>query len=564
VPSVIDEDEAWFSASALGLKNPLQYFQRAIDNKPPGTVIFYWVCGGDLRIARLAMIGLSTLTAFVLAGIHRKISRPDPEDSDTFWNIALLFMVCSVIPSFELFSVTNEGLLLFFEVVSLFLILETGALPLIGSALAFGFGLLIKPTAAFFLLPLGITFFRSGRRWRESVCWAIFAAVFFEFSVLALGPADFWYWTVVYPAEILTRARSQLFQGDRDFLVNAVRFSLLLLPLLWVAARNLFRSPANRIFYLAWILSGLAGVVLGKGLFLHYFLLVLPPLCLLAGEEGFNGWKKYWLGFLYGFACLLIAVPGVTSFWGMDLLYHEKLARVIREVVAPKDDLFVWGGSAVPLALSQKNHATAFVTSRFLVPPYTTPEIQRRFLSEFVSQRPALVLDLSERGDNRFNFPVSELPGFYSELKSQYDRAEDPSLPWAHFYFLKGRPLPSGFVSQGETEVGADLILEWERAWRGKPAELSWFEWFSKTNDLLGATWASRTLRLGSGDTLALQLKSFLERPRGSAQELSQLKASVLDRYRRSGFREPYALSSPLAWVGLSIVHFQPVSVPRR
>ena len=74
IPSIIDDDEAWFSASAAALKHPFEFYQRALDNKPPGTVWFYeWVQGfeqgmQDPHLVRFVFILLMISTSFLKIG----------------------------------------------------------------------------------------------------------------------------------------------------------------------------------------------------------------------------------------------------------------------------------------------------------------------------------------------------------------------------------------------------------------------------------------------------------------------------------------------------------------
>ena len=78
-PLVIDDDEAWWSASALALKTPWEFYHKAIDNKPPGTVWFYWLSGhllpvgADPRIARAAYVTVTVFAAWLLSLMARKM-----------------------------------------------------------------------------------------------------------------------------------------------------------------------------------------------------------------------------------------------------------------------------------------------------------------------------------------------------------------------------------------------------------------------------------------------------------------------------------------------------------
>src|SRR5690349_8787224 len=87
-PFIIDDDEAWWSASAHSLgRVPWEIYRRAVDDKPPGITWFYWICerilpdGGDPRLARAAYC-LLTIAASGLLGwmASRLLARKTQEE----------------------------------------------------------------------------------------------------------------------------------------------------------------------------------------------------------------------------------------------------------------------------------------------------------------------------------------------------------------------------------------------------------------------------------------------------------------------------------------------------
>src|SRR5689334_2913441 len=72
IPWIIDDDEAWWSASALALRSPWDFYRKAVDDKPPGAVWFYWCVaqlfphGDDPRVARAVFTALYVAGAALL------------------------------------------------------------------------------------------------------------------------------------------------------------------------------------------------------------------------------------------------------------------------------------------------------------------------------------------------------------------------------------------------------------------------------------------------------------------------------------------------------------------
>src|SRR5690606_27076822 len=52
---------------------------------------------------------------------------------------------------------------------------------------------------------------------------------------------------------------------------------------------------------------------------------------------------------------------------------------------------------------------------------------------------PDLVVDVHERGDERFNLPPSAMPWFDEKLRKDYVLYRKPDVPWAKFYRHKSK-----------------------------------------------------------------------------------------------------------------------------
>jgi hypothetical protein len=156
IPLIIDVDEAWFSAAGAAIQHPQDYFIRAVDNKPPGTVWFYWalqrLMHGEAspRFVRLGYIICVVATAIVLSRFLNKKKR-----SVTI----LTYLLASVIASPLMLSTTTEGLVVLFTSVSLLLAWQNkkGVYPVI-ACLLFGMSLVLKQTAVFFIIPIIIAY----------------------------------------------------------------------------------------------------------------------------------------------------------------------------------------------------------------------------------------------------------------------------------------------------------------------------------------------------------------------------------------------------------------------
>lgn len=454
LPAVIDDDEGWFAASANALTGPGSFFRRAVDDKPPGAVWFdaavRWGMG-PLHLAQWSRLwGLLALgiSAALLARIAR--TQDGGTTRAAAWTAVVFLLACGAF-SPKLFALTNEQLLLAPLCLALLAVLDTTLAPrpvrwVIAGA-AVGLATWIKQTAVVFLLPLLLAWEGAG-----AAGWALaaFAATAFA-GAWMVGLADYWRWTWVYPREVLLPARRRLFSSGSAAAWNLGLFALALAPVLFKAREGVARWGASRDRRAlgGWLAAATLAVVAGKALFPHYLLLLLPPLALFAGralaEVPFKKWQVGWLAVAYLGCAVAAAWPTANLFWGNDLPFFTRAAGRIAQLARPDERVFLWGGSPVPLAISGRPNATRFLTSRFLVPPYATPTTARLFHDDFLSDPPALVVDLHARGDNLQNLPPESIPWLGGLLAAQYEVWADPALPWARFYLrvdrLAGRSL---------------------------------------------------------------------------------------------------------------------------
>lgn len=440
IPLVIDVDEAWFAASAAALNWPVDYFNKALDNKPPGTVWFFWciqklvALGTTPRVVRAVSVVVVVLTAWILSRFTKRRRRP---------YVVFSFLTASVIASPKLLSTTTEGLLLPFVCFAMWMCwrsLDRQTIRLwqfIAVGACLGVALVFKQTAVFFILPALYTAGFSLRKQLALGCGVVLPVIA---TMAVLGEAQYWYWTVTYPGLVLTSVRSDLFAQNQQLLINTIIFSVALWPLLLSCTVQVWRafSQMQQRFLALWITAALFAIVIGKGLFLHYFILLVPPLCILFANIRRTRPGLKWLYVTYATACLIAAVPMLGVFWGVDLTYYERVGRAIREISNETDRVFVWGGNALPIVMSERRHVTRFVTARFATSPYATDFTEAQFKKDFLQDRPKVFVDLHERGDGRFATPVSAVPWLKNELAQSYTIVAQPSLPWATVYTLKG------------------------------------------------------------------------------------------------------------------------------
>lgn len=339
IPFVIDDDEAWWSVSARWLKLPWDFYRSVPDDKTPGSVWFGWIVhqvfgnlGADPRIIRAVFIVLTIACAFLLGKIAQVTLKTKSEKP--LWLTAILFLIISTLPSPKLLAFTGDGLMALLAICGYALALLGGSVPyylLAGACL--GGGLLVKQTAVFAALP--ILFSRTPKKWSVSeISWILLGSLAVLVpSIWALGPQEMLYWVWTYPKEVLTVVRGEAFSWQSEFFSNALVFVLALLPLSIAAFRFRAKESALFDFRVQWLISGILVILAGKGLFLHYFLMIAPPLALLLADvysrKSVRTWESIWLGVGYATCCILAICLKATQLFHRFSLFTTRLDLLI-------------------------------------------------------------------------------------------------------------------------------------------------------------------------------------------------------------------------------------------
>ena len=402
------------------------------------------------------------------------------------WQVASLFLVASTAADPKLLAVTSDGLINLWVIAAMALALRGRGffLRAILPGMLLAQAVLVKQTAVFFALPLFL--FQSPRRRgrlpvTEWIGIALGAALILIPSVWALGANDFYYWNWTYPSEVLVGVRSRLFSTYRDLAGNSAFFALALFPLVWaLPGRSLRKLVRAWDFRVLWLVAGALAMLAGKGVFLHYYLLLVPAGTLLVAQ----GWEQLsraarrgaglWLGAGYLAATAVLAIPGSTIFWGTDLPYYAALAQPVQQSIPPEGRILLWSGSPLLLAFVEQRFATRFPVPRFAEAPYGTPHTRELLEQDLETSDPALVLDLHERGDNQFSNQVASDAGLRALLARGYKLYLSPPIPWAKFYL---RQPPSPQAALVEVPLGSEMAKTLYAPFPEKPN--SWSAFFS-------------------------------------------------------------------------------------
>lgn len=377
----LDVDESQFAGFAHTLLDGGLPYRDSLDTKPPLIYLFFaaiFSVFGKYNMAAVHAVTIlwSWLTALVLWKIGSSLNR----ERAGRW-AALFFVVFSTtyLPKFISTSITAVmalplalSVLFWVQSERKFFKFLSGIMTALAFLLKYQGGIQL---VVFFVWGW-LEVFRKKQTFRRGAAdYLIYLAGFFipvALTILWLNHlgvwSDFVEWSFKGSKHYLAAGNATI-----PFFKNLVlRGGLFVLStlLLWVLVIRAFRKEAVFGLIPVWFLLSLVPVMTGGRFYGHYFIQMLPPLCLLAGF-GMDGvdlkrWTKWTAAGLAVPAIVFLALR--VDFERTDRLFpddslfeQQRIGTWIKNHSEPQETLLVWG-----YATAIYFHAERKATSRFL------------------------------------------------------------------------------------------------------------------------------------------------------------------------------------------------------
>jgi hypothetical protein len=245
--------------------------------------------------------------------------------------------------------------------------------------------------------------------------------------------SDFWRWTFSGNGSVIAISGS-VDVGGRAAIVLEL-FLLANVVMCWLVARRGWRRTDIDLWI--WLGTGLVAFSVGFRFFGHYWLQVLPPLCLLAGLGAASCGRG-----LRRVLMVAVAVPAVAA-WGVALVEPpnygasvvQPLAAYVRAHTRPTDLVTVWGSAPDLYWRSDRSPGGALVTTDFIVGKTAgRPDGPARladatagalgiFLRSLREHPPKLFFDTSPAGLRSYgHYPLSRVPSVEAFVDAHYRR----------------------------------------------------------------------------------------------------------------------------------------------
>ena len=443
-----NSDEAYLATEAQVLMRGGALYVDSVDRKPPIVPFIYAagfsVTGGSdgLLTVRLFAIAASALAAWLLAlEAQRRVgdARAGPIAGLLFLGSSAAFFPKDVqTANFEVFMLP--------AVIGAVMLAGRGR-PL-ASGLLLGVGALVKQTALLTLLPLAWLAWHGGARGAEDRPPSELPSRIRSLAVLGLGCAapiliaalgfgwhDFVYWVFTGNDSYLDVSGALGFTARLGLLQTGL-FLVAHVAVIVLAAFAWPRRRENADLWL-WVVSGSVAVLSGLRFFGHYYLEVLPPLCLLACRPLLGASRRVVVGaaVLIAVSVACFALPTFDPTRSRTQQISVDLAAYARAHTARDDRILVWGHLPEVYWRSDRRPATRFGTTGFLTgqsggrPPsragmeYAAPGAWADFDADLHTHPPALVFDLAPADIRNARYaPPADFPRFGRYLQRSYRR----------------------------------------------------------------------------------------------------------------------------------------------
>jgi hypothetical protein len=434
---VFNTDEAYLATEAQVLDHGGRLYVDVVDRKPPLVPYVYaaafTIAGSDgLTSVRVLAALAHALTALLLAvEARRRFGRA--------WTgvVAgtLYLLAATAFRPQDAQAANFEVFMLPLMTAAMLLAIRrrpaSGGVTLAAATLA-------KQTAAVTLLPMVWLAWRA-RRWPDVIRLVLSFVLPLLVVAALMGFHDFVFWNVTGNGGYLGAGgvvgyafRLGLRQTGWFLLGHAV--IVVLAALAW-------RHRRDDADLWLWLLSGVVAVLAGLRFFPHYYLQILPPLCLLATRALSSRpvLTRPWV-----LACMFVVVVATTSLYAVpafgahddsDAAIAFSVARYVNQHTRPDEKVFVWGHAPEVYWASGRRPSARFVTTGYLTgesggrPPdrvgtqYATPHAWTQFLEDLRRHPPALVVDMSTADQRHARFyPIRRFPQFERYLRDAHYR----------------------------------------------------------------------------------------------------------------------------------------------
>lgn len=443
---VFNSDETFLATQAEVINEGGRLYEDAADRKPPLVPYLYAATFSALATSALWSVRVVAMLAVAITGLLLALEARRRYGERAAWLAGLLFVLASVA------FAPQDGQAANFEI---FMLPAMTAAVLLGargrarsSGVAVAIATLAKQTGAATLLPVLYLVWR--KRGKRGVAAALVGfAIPIAIVAVLVGPGELMFWTLLGNGSYFGLGSASVYVLGL-FAVMTFAFVACNLPIIWslprawktrklasttrmdgAVADGQLAGPDTDLWI--WLASAALSVAVGFRFFGHYYLQLLPPLCLLSAGV-LIGRGRTLIRATIAFAVVVAVGSSLLGFWVKPWGDDPKYALVSRYLDAhteATDRIFVWGHMPEIYWKSDRRPASRFISSGFPVGDWgsrpegdpasnvPTPGAFTLMMDDLRARPPSYVLDTAPAAFRGSQYaPMSKFP----ELRRWVDR----------------------------------------------------------------------------------------------------------------------------------------------
>ncbi len=457
VVEIFNSDETFLATQAEVINEGGRLYEDATDRKPPLVPYLYAATFSVLGTSALWSVRVVAMLAVALTALLLALEARRRYGERAAWVAGLMFVLASVA------FAPQDGQAANFEV---FMLPAMTAAVLLAardrpraSGVAVAIATLAKQTGAATLLPVLYLVWRA--RGRRGVVNAMIGfAIPIAIVALLVGPGELLFWAVMGNGSYFGIGSASAYVLG-VLAVMTLAFIGANLPIIWSMPRawhdrKLSRadraaadpgfdlqargdSPAgtdNDTDLWIWLASAALSVVVGFRFFGHYYLQLLPPLCLLSAGVLVRRSRPVLRGTI-ALAVVIAVSFSLLGFWVRpfgDVPRYQAVSDYLDSHTSTTDRIFVWGHMPEIYWASNRRPASRFLSSGFLLGDWgsrpdgdtstnvPTPGAFELMMDDLRMQPPRVVLDTTPAAFRGSQYaPMSKYPELRSFVDARYE-----------------------------------------------------------------------------------------------------------------------------------------------
>ena len=437
VVDVFNSDETFLATQAHVIRDGGNLYREAADRKPPlvpyvYAASFQFFGSTALWTVRLVAMVAIAFTAWLLAcEARRRWGRR------AGWIAGLLCVLAMVAFAPQDGQAANFEVFLLPAMTAAVLLARRGKAGSSGVAVAVA--TLAKQTGAATLLPVAYLVWKA--RGRQGLGRAALGfAIPLGLVAFALGPGQLLYWTVLGNGSYVSVGTASLYVASTFVLMTLAWLACNLpivwrLPEAWTARRRPTRDGGPDTDLWLWLISAALSVAVGLRFFGHYYIQLIPPLCLLTAGSLARATRRIGTMTLTWAAITAVAFSAAGYFmspYGSEPAY-QSVSKFLATHAQKNDRALVWGSVPEIYWASNLRPATRFITTSTLTDSFpgrpafdATPEkssslIWDWFYEDLGAHPPRFIVDTAPADIRGAEYtPINRFPRLEQIVASQY------------------------------------------------------------------------------------------------------------------------------------------------